>query len=486
MAKVEIPFGEWLPSAPDFKNPGCVVADNVIPSTGGYNPFAALVGQSQTVTGAVQGATQLFDNSGNSIIVGGTDDRLFIRRSTITETTGLTSIGAGEAWDFAQFNDFVIATASGNSPQNLTDIDSDSTWSALAASAPVAKRCAKVGDFLMLGNVSGAPTRIQWSPFNSPAGDWTSSRLTQAGQADLDAELGEVQKIVGGRYATVFQKRGVQRLSYVGPPVVWRADIISKDRGAVAPFSVVSVGYLTFFLAQDGFYVTNGATIEPIGTQRVNKWFFDTVSQSEIAQTHGAIDWQNECIVWAFKTSGTGYNRLITYSWAQNRWATATVDVGWVIGSTIDGIDLDSLDALYTDLDSIPYSLDSAEFKSKDRRLAAFVTGTSTSEYSTFTGDPMEASWETGEAQPSPAQRVFVSEAQPLMNASTWDAKFTLKMRDNTGSQSTSLEIETGWGGFAPVRGEGQKVAVRMVKPAGSFWEDAQGVQVQVRGAGFR
>lgn len=485
MPVFEIPFGEWLPSSPTYKNPGCLVADNVIPTTGGYGPFPDLVGQGQTVTGAVVGARQLFDNSGNSIIVGGTDDRLFIRRSTITETTGMTSLGAGESWDFAQFNDFVFATAAGNSPQYLTDIDADNTWSALTGSPPTAKRCAKVGDFLMLGNISGVPNRIQWSAFNNPAGSWATSRLTQAGLVDLPMEYGDVQRIVGGRYATVFQKRGIMRISYVGPPSVWRADVISHDRGATSPDAVATVGYLSYFLAQDGFFVTNGSTIEPIGTQRVNKWFFDTVSQASIADTHGAVDWQNESIVWAFKAAGDDYDRLIVYSWAQNRWASATVPVGWLVGTTLDGVDLEGLDALYTDLDSIPFSLDSSEFKTKDRKLAAFVNGASTSEYSTFTGDPLEATWETGHAQPSPAQRVFASEVYPLIEANSWDMKATLLMKDNRGVASVSAEVETGWSGFAAVRGEGQKMAVRLVKPSGA-WDNAQGVQVKYEGAGFR
>ena len=140
MAVVEIPLGEWLPSQPSFKNPGCEVADNVIPTAGGYGPLLSLSGKSETVTETVMGAEQMFDNSDNSIIVGGSDTYLFIRRSSITETSGLTSIGTGEAWDFAQFNDFVVATAANNAPQYLTDIDSDNTWSALSGSPPNAKR----------------------------------------------------------------------------------------------------------------------------------------------------------------------------------------------------------------------------------------------------------------------------------------------------------------------------------------------------------
>ena len=302
MQTLDVPLTDWLPDQPSRNNPGCEEAINVRPVSGGFGPLNSLTASGDTLTSPCRGAMQLFDSTGSSLIVGGMEDRLFTRRGAITETAGMTSIGLHEHWDFAQFNNFVIATANGNSPQHLDAIDTDDTWSALPGSPPVAKRCGKVGEFLMLGAIQGNPSRIQWSSYNNPGGDWTPARGTQAGFADLPPNYGEVQQIVGGRFGLVFQQRAIHRLSYVGPPVVWRADELSVDRGAIAPFSVVNLGYLVFFLAQDGFFLTNGASVEPIGTSRVNEWFFENVNQDAIAETHGAIDWQNELIVWAFKS----------------------------------------------------------------------------------------------------------------------------------------------------------------------------------------
>lgn len=486
MTTVNIPLGEWLPDLPAALNPGCEVANNVLPSAIGYEPFSGLVGQDETVSGQVFGAKQIFDNGGNSMIVGGTATSLFVRRSSFTTTTGYSNIGTGEAWDFAQFNDYVIATANANVPQYLTDVDSDNTWSDLPGSAPTAKRCARVGEFLMLGHVSNVPTKIQWSHYNDPTASWEASRLTQAGSAILPVEDGPIQRIVGGRYATIFQQRAITRLSYVGPPTVFKSDVVTTERGAVAPFAVVPVGYLTFFLAQDGFFVTNGASVEPIGGQKVNKWFFATVDQATIKEVHGAVDWQNRCVIWAFREAGSNNNnRLIIYNYIDGKWSTATVDTGWIFSSSLDGVTLEELDAIYGDLDSIPLSMDSDDFKTKDRRFAAFVTGDTTSEYALFTGEPLEATWETGDFQPEPGRRVFVNQAAPVMIADDWDMKLTLMMRDNFGKQSFSGEKEVGWSGFAPVRGEGQRMAVRMVKPSGN-WTEATGIDVQFRVAGAR
>ena len=485
MPVMGIPFGEWLPAQPTFKNPGCEVADNVIPVPGGYGPFPGLVASGDTISDDVRGSQQFFDNAGNSLILGGTDDSLFIRRTTVSETSGLTSIGENEAWDFCRFNDFAIATANANAPQYLTDIDSDNTWSALPGSPPLAKRCARVGDFVMFGSVDSIPNRIQWSAFNNPAGDWTPSRLTQAGFADLASDRGEVQRIVGGRYALVFQERAISRLSYVGPPRVWQRDDVTTDRGTIAPFSVVQVGYLTFYLSQDGFRVTNGSADQPIGTNRVNRWFFETANQADLRDVQGAIDWQNEAIVWAFNQSASdGYDRLLIYSWAQDRWSSATVSTGWIVASAIDGLSIDDLDAIYGDLDSIPLSIDSDEFKAKDRRLAAFVNSDTTASYETFTGNPLVAQWETGSFQPAPSQRVFVSEVTPLIDPDSWDMTVTLISTDNLNADTTFGPSAVGRAGFASVRAEGQKMAVRVSKPSGA-WSDAQGVQVRYEPAGY-
>lgn len=485
----EIRFGEWLPDAPDYKNPGCTVAQNVYPVSGGYAPYPDLESTSEALTSTVKGAAQLYDTSGNSIIVGGTDDRLFIRRSSITETTGLSSLGAGEAWDFARFNDFVVATGSGNSPQALTNIDSDTSWSNLGGSPPTAKRCARVGDFLMLGNLATDPAGIAWSSFNSPATSWSADRGTQAGSATPHPEFGAVQKIIGGRFALLFQERGISRLSYVGPPVVWRSDIIAEDKGTVAPHSVVNIGYQTFFLDKDGFWQTNGSAFSPLGSTRVNKWFFDNVEQTAINETHASVDWQRECIVWAFKSNtgmGDVFDCQLVYSWAQQKFTALKVNVGWMVGTSVDGVDLDSLDAVYGDLDSIPVSLDSVLFRGGDRRLAAFVTGAGTSEYKTFTGEPLRAEFITGEFQPKPGHHVFCSEIRPVCEANEWGMQGAFLWRDTRGAQSGNPLTGTSSHGFIPVRADGAKMAARLVFPAGTDWQTAQGVQVPYRVGGTR
>lgn len=511
MPVMEIPIRQWLPDQPDFRNPGCEIANNVYPDTQGFRPFPGPASTDLSLSGVPRGAALFYNTNGDGVVVGGTDDTLFVAEDDIVETTGLTPIGDEGAWDFAQFNDFIIATGPNNPPQYLDDIDTDDTWSDLPGSPPNATKCARVGDFLMLGDVDGNPNRIQWSSFNSPATDWTESRLTQAGFALLPKEYGKIQRIVGGRSALVLQERGITRLSYVGPPLVWSTQTISDDRGALTPYSVVSVGYYTFFIARDGFYVSNGSGVQSIGNERVNRWFFDNVNQSKLHLVNATVDWQNECVIWAFPDAKSEIsNRMIIYSWALQKWSTATVESVWTLAYPPAGVSIDDMDALYGTLDQIPVSLDSAEFKTKDSVLAMFTPlepsqlvdvddvaildtdgspiialDQTKSSLSTFNGENLVASITTGELQPAQGRRTFVSEATPIVEADDMEASVTIVTRDNLNGSGNSTTAPVGWGGFAPVRAEGKKVSVRIDKPSGA-WENISAVQIMYDVAGHR
>lgn len=476
-------LGEWLPDFPDYKNPGCLVAENVIPVPGGYGPQYGLLAQSQTATGAILGAKLMFASNGSPIVVGGTTTRLFKNLAgTVSQTTIVTA--TTEPWDFCRFNDFVVATNVANNPYCMDDLDTDTAWTGLAATAPKARYCERIEDFLMLGGIDGSPSRIQWSPFNSPGGVWTPARLTQAGYANLDKALGGVQRIVGGRYPMIFQERGVQRIEYVGPPTVWRVTEIEGARGCIAPFSVVRLGYITYYIAQDGFWSTDGNSFEQIGGSRVNKWFFDNVTLSDISKTHGTVDFENSCIVWSF-VSGGGFTRFIRYSYTENRWSHGRVTVSRLVETVAGDVTLEQLSALYPSIEDVPVSLDDPRWKGRNRTLAAFVDGTTTTDLNLFTGERLAAEIETGEFQLIPGRRVTTKRARPLGEGGQhWQVAPVAIGNDRveTGGAFSSV-MEGGW---AAIRSDGMTMRLKMRAPAGANWTTIQGVQPDVRPSGGR
>jgi hypothetical protein len=488
----ELPFGEWLPDAPDYKNPGCIVADNCFPSTGGYSSFPGFNDQGDTINEAVRGAQQFFRSDGTSVIVGGTSTKLFVVvGGTLTETTGYTAIGADAYWDFARFNDLIIAVAPNNAPQYLTDIDSDTGWSALPGSPPTMETIGRVGNFLMLGNASANKSRVQWSAENDPTASWVTDRTAQSGLAELQPEYGKITAIAGDRYPLVFQERGISRIDPVGPPTVFNIQTIEEARGCIAPGSAVTVGFLTYFLAHDGFWATDGASVQPVGTRRVNKWFFDNVSEGDRFRTHGAVVWEKQSIIWTFYPvyNATGFLRQIIYSWAENRWSTASVNMHYLVDNKVDATTLEDLDALFpTGIEDVTPVMDSTFWLAKSRVLSAFRENASgNSELSYLNGDTLEATFETADHQPKPGYRVSVNAIYPVVENDDENTEAALITRTLKGSTPvTSAQTAINAAGFCPVRGDGRFARAKMVIPAAAVWDKAQGVQLEFRASGKR
>lgn len=500
----EIPFGPWLPDQPDYSNPGCIEAKNCYPSAGGYSPFPGTQETSFKLTGqAVQGAVQVYRSGGVPVLLFGGSTKLAVwpTNAGVAESTGYTAIGGDAAWDFALFNSRAIAVGPNNSPQQLTDINSDTSWSALTGSPPEARVVGRVGDFLVLGNLSGLslPYTIQWSAQNDPT-DWPTpatndARLKSSGRAVLQSEYGAITGIAGDRYPMIFQERGIFRIEPVGPPVVFNVrQPVSEARGALAPQSIVTVGFLTFFLSADGFFVTDGNQETPIGTSRIHEWFFDNVRVEKIALTHGAVNWKEQCVVWSFYkgVDATGFNAQIIYSWAENRWSRAELDVDWIVDSKIED----------------PATAADIEI------LSAFIDDGTDSVVNYLNGPNLACVLETGAHQPMPGQRISVNAMYPRVEAITPGA---LALEDETGVllletgddllleqgaiQGTLISQDTlgdaasetedgptarGPHDFVPVRGDGFFARARLTLPAGTSWDKAQGFAIEFRPSGRR
>lgn len=498
MQTVELQWNEWTPDAPDYKNPGCLTANNVIPSPGSYGPFPSAVAQGDATAGICLGADHLFRSDETSVIVGGTATTLFsVISGTVVATAGMSSLGADNYWSFAQFNAFVVACGVGNAPQALTDIDSDTSWSALAGSPPQAKICARVGNFLMLGNLSGLslPFSFQNSALNDPT-DWPTpgsadARQKSSGRGSLQFEYGKITGIAGDRYAMMFQERAVSRVDFVGPPQVFQITPIEEARGCIAPNSIVTVGFLTYFLAHDGFCATDGNQVYEIGLNKINRWFFDNVSETDRFRTQGAVIWEKQCIVWNFypRDNATGFNKQIIFSWAQNRWSTADLVNDWIVDNKVGATTLEDLDALFPGgLETVTPPLDSSFWFGRSRVISSFIQdGAGNTEVNFLNGTPLEATLESADTEPKPGYRVAVNRLYPIVENADVNTTAALVSREFKGSTAiTSAFGVINEGGFCPVRGSGRFVRARQIIPAGADWDKSQGMMASYKVTGAR
>lgn len=486
---MEVRFGDWLPELSDYKNPGLEVCENAIPRPDGYQPARAAVGVGESVSGTIIGAMGYTRSSGvQGVCVATTSDIYTIINNTVTASGLGLSLSSADRVVFEQFGPSIYATSKRVGTYSLLDIEADYTFAAGTGSPPTADAMGRISDFLVMGSVIDLdgvdrPSRIRWSRFNDPDSDWSTDIAYQSGAVTLGVEQGNVTHISGGDFGLVFQERGISRLTYTGGASVFGRELFEKNRGSQAPDSVVRIGPLAYFLSHDGFFVTDGSSVQSISRGRIWTWFKDNVNAALVSRTQGGVDWANRCVVWSFPaSSGEEKTHQLYFNWESNRWSVVARQLDYIVVSGRSAETLESVAVTYPDIDVMSLSLDSPLFRESGRALMGF----SGNELSTLDGAALKVCFETGDFQPIVGRRAFVDTVTPLIENADANTTVSLGSRDQMISTITyTPEQAIGGIGYAPFNVDGRYNRVRVCVPAGSDWSNAYGFQVTARASGM-
>ena len=293
-----IKFGELLKDLPDYRNPGCLSANNVFSFGDGYKPFNTLEVVSSALTNRPQGLSTLTSTDGTIKIVAGDSSKLYLLNNAtfddVSKSGGYTVSDLAQ-WSFTIFGNRIIASAIGQNIQSFV-IGTDTVFSDLVALQT--KFVTTVKDFLVTGYNASQSQRVRWSAINDPT-DFTISQATQSDYQDLVGDHGQLQMIKGGEYLVAFMERAIYRGDYVGTPLIFQFTKVDSNIGVLKSNSVVQYGNVYYFLAEDGFYMFNGRTSVPIGANKINKFFFNDLSTTYADRISSSIDPRNQLIVWA-------------------------------------------------------------------------------------------------------------------------------------------------------------------------------------------
>ena len=432
-----IPFGEWLPDQPSFGLQGCVTASNVIPDINSYRSFPSLVTFSNSISGVAKGsifATDAALNNYNYVGDSGALYRLVAQSFTVASRVagGIYNVGIEDFWEFANWGNTVIGVNGFiDAPQLIT---LGATNFADMTIGLKAKHIGVMRDFVVMGNVSDSATnvyRVRWSAINNPL-SWVVSAATLADYQDLPSEGGPVQKVIGGEYGIVFQKRSIWRMQFVGAPVIFQFDRVHNLIGAYVPQAVVGYQNLVFFLAEDGFYAFDGVNLDPIGRGKVDRFFFADLSTSNFQRINASIDQTNKLVMWAYpsaSTIGGNPDKILCYSWAFKRWSLIEgLNITYFMQSISTGYTLEGLDAISTDLDALGWPLDSVQWTGGQIITSAF---NATNQLALFNGSAMAAIIETGEFQLFKDSRAMLVEVRPDTIGLSASATITVLNRNN-------------------------------------------------------
>jgi len=384
MSNQRIQFTEWLPDQP--ANAGSLNdAKNVFPVAIGYGAFPSAEDYSNSATENLN-SVFVAKYGDNVQVFAGSATKLFVLDNTTLNLTDVSKVGGyggNSTWKFEQFGRVVLATNNSEIIQAWT-IGVSTVFADVSATAPVAKDIAIVRDFVFAGNISTGNEfdKVQWSDINNEA-SWVSGPTSQS-DYQIIADGGNVQAVTGGEFGIIFLEKTLVRASYVGSPLFFQFDTISSGLGCLEGNSVAQYGALSFFLSDDGFYSTDGQTVNGIGTEKVDRYFFDHADLTQINTISAAVDPIKNLVVWNY-ANVEGTRSILIYNWQLQKWSRAETisDVVGTIAST--GTTLEGLTSSlgYTDIDIMPASLDSRLFVggkflfagAKDAKVMTF-TGT--------------------------------------------------------------------------------------------------------------
>jgi len=300
-----------------------------------------------------------------------------------------------QRWRFTQFNNQLIA-ANGHDKLQGFLMGTSTVFNDLSADAPKARYVTVVRDFVVSGYINDSiikQNRVQWSALNDET-SWTPSATTQADYQDIP-DGGSVVGVTGGEFGLVFLDRSIHRMSYVGSPIVFQFDNISRNLGCYEANSIIQYQGVSFFLSDDGFYSCDGQNIVSIGGEKVDRYFFNDVDESYLYNMSVAVDPFKKLIVWAYpdKWSGGSANKLIIYNFQTKKWSSGTTNVNRVAPSSTAAITLEGLDNFSSSIDALQTSLDSRLWVG-GKMLFSGVRG---KKIITFTGESSSATISTGE-----------------------------------------------------------------------------------------
>ena len=478
MATTRVTFGEWMPDQSGISG-SLTDAKNVVSQAIGYGPFPTPVSFSSA---AAENLTSLYaakaPDSNTYFFAAGLSKIYTVSGSgTLTQVnTGLTT-GANDRVRFTQFGKTVIIC---NNAEKLKSwvLGTSSTFTEIAATAPIAKFITVVRDFVVCANTfetTQQQYRVRWSAINDET-DWVENVNTQSDYQDIP-DGGQIMGIRGGEFGLVLLERSIHRMTYVGTPFIFQFDNISRNKGCMVSGSVAQYQGITFFLSDDGFYMCDGQQVVPIGAEKVDRFFLSDASESEYNSMSAAIDPVRKLVIWNYK-SVDATRKLLIYNFATKKWTYGDANTDYLGEASSGASTLEELDSISGSIDALTTSLDSLLYVGGKY----FLGGTYGTRVYSFTGASLTGSIATGDIDVG--ANSVVTLARPIVDNGSGSlsvASRTLLNQSVTYGTSTAADSEN----RVSLRSAGRYHRLKLI-PTGANWKTAVAVDVDVTPQGVR
>ena len=487
-------FDEWAPDRPTLAQgvrSNLSIARGVAPRVDGSGPVAQLVDLNlgALAGGRAQGHGVIRDSAGDLYNFVGTQTTLeLVTASTPTDVTrsgGAYNGTATTRWEFAVLGKDIIAVQRADVPQYF-DVEAPST-AFDDLSAPKAAHVATIRDQVFLGDIldgsTEKPRSLRWGALGNgqsyPTPGDPSAIAVLAGEQELKGE-GRLQRIIGGtEVGLIFLERNIYRADFVQAEPFWTFSVVDTDRGLLTPGACVAKGRIVLYLDEDGWFVHDYAGSRHVGKGKIDRYFFNDVSPSQLHRISAVADPEKTMFVIGYMSSSavSSPDRWMIYDWAVDQWSHGDQAHELLCRSLTIELSVDDLpstlfvdDAVFGDL---PVDQFAAAGPSK---LSAWSTS---NKLGTFSGGGMEATLETGDLALFGGREGLLTSIRPLARGGQPIAPYVqvsaiddLEDSHSFGPVSTLNRM-----GRCPVRKAGRYHKVRLVVPAGSVEAEIVGFE---------
>lgn len=481
-----VAFAPWTPDAAELNGSQTGDLLNVLAAAGSFLPFPDLKALSAALPAKPLGYFTARSLSGQVTIFAGTATKLYRLDNTDFTWVDLSgaTYGANDTapWCFEQFGEYIVAVNVNDDPQWF-HLGVDTAFSALPGLPPRASFVKAWGDFLCLLQLANNPNRCHWSSLNDITG-WTPG-VNNSDYQEFP-EGGAVQGSSRSTNPLIFLERSIFLGTFVpGSSIIFSFVKIHDKRGAKSPYSIATRGENTFFADEGGFFqLGSDGSIAPIGFEKVDRTIFGQLASSDIATMQGAIDPFFSRVYWTMDLTGSGRNNtIIVYDWLLSNWTIASQDNAGIFPAATAGYTLEGLDAVSTNIDLLPFSLDSKVWQGGAPVLAAFD---SNYRLGFFNGPAKQATITTAEKGDLGGRVTLISSVYPVVDSDNCTVAIGSRMKRGQPVVWTGEITPTPATGRCDKLSAGRFQRVRVTVPAGDTWTQAQAVDVKAKATGAR
>lgn len=472
MAAKRLPYPAYLPD--QLPRGVLTVARNVLPAQDGYRPVRSLASISDPLPATFRGGGAFISTGGTTFLLAGTANGLE-RYSGGSWTDLLVGMSIPDRWRFTQFGDFVVAVNGVDTKQ----VDLNTGSASDIAGCPTGNGVAVVGDYVVITQANGNKLLVQWSGFNDHT-KWTAGVDQSGFQPMLTG--GEIKGIAGGEYGVILQRFRLVRMERTGDAdAPFSFSEITPNFGCASGGSIAQAGRTVFFLSDRGFMaLEDGQALKPVGNEKFDQSFRDSVSQEDYEKMWSAIDPKRSLVFWG--VPGTP-GRIWVYNWVIDRASTIEIPFLGLFAGYESSLTLEQVSSLYPNMDTMPYSLDDPRFQGGDPRL--YVVDRN-SRIGALSGPNLEATMTMGWQALSDPLVSRVRSVTPMSDA-TAGITITIDARQQMGGPlGLVAEGDMQDSGRVPIRARGKYMSITTTIAAGTRWTYAQGLDVDYDAGGQR